>query len=144
MGLVLFACDTKRVFEDFYTTKSEGWNKDSVANFTVAITDTKVDYNLLINCRNLENYPYSNLWLFVDIISPDSMAVRDTLEYQLAYPNGKWTGRGTGGVYENQFTFRSKVFFPDTGNYQFIIQHGMRDETLKGLKDIGIRIEKTK
>lgn len=142
MVLVLYSCDKKRVYEDFYTSGSNGWDKDSVANFEVNIPYSTMSYNILINCRNLENYPYSNLWLFVDVINPDSMAIRDTVEYQLALPNGKWTGNGTGGVYENQFMYRSNVFFPKAGIYKFQIQHGMRDEKLKGMKDIGIRIEK--
>jgi len=137
---LLFSCDRKRVYEDFFTT-SGGWNKDSIANFKVDIKNTSINYNLMINCRNLVNYPYSNLWLFINIISPDSMAIRDTLEFQLAQPNGKWTGKGTGGVYENQFWYRANIFFPNSGNYQIQIQHGMRDENLRGLKDIGVRIE---
>ena len=142
LGLIVFAsCDSRRVYEDYYTTATSGWNKDSVAIFQVPVTDTLAHYNLLVNARNLESYPFSNIWLFVDVISPDSVAIRDTLEYQLAYPNGKWTGKGTGGVYENQFVYRTNIFFPHAGNYTFKIQQGMREPVLKGLKDIGIRIE---
>lgn len=135
------SCDSNRVYEDYYSLGATGWNKDSVAVFQFQVEDTTAHYNLLVNTRNLENYPYSNLWLFVDVTSPDSVAIRDTLEVQLALPNGKWTGKGTGGVYENQFMYRRNVFFPKQGNYTFKIQQGMREANLKGLKDIGFRIE---
>lgn len=138
----MVACDANQVFENYYSTPSSGWNKDTIVAFNVDIKANNDNYNILMNCRNLENYPYSNLWLFVDIISPDGTTATDTLEYQLALPNGKWTGKGTSGVYYNQFNFRKNIYFPVAGSYTFRIQHGMRDDNLKGLKDIGLRLEK--
>ncbi|MBN2805590.1 MAG: gliding motility lipoprotein GldH [Prolixibacteraceae bacterium] len=144
LAVILFAaCDRHRVYESFYSSKDAAWDKYSIARFEIPISQKNRNYNLYINCRNLENYPYSNLWLFIDIMSPDSLTIRDTLEFQLAQPNGKWTGRGTGGVYENQFAYKTNVFFPDTGTYLFQVQHGMRVDELRGLKDIGIRVEYT-
>lgn len=140
---MLLACDRKRVYEEFSAIPASGWEKYSVANFKVPIAQKDRNYNLYLNSRNLENYPYSNLWLFIEIMSPDSVFIRDTLEFQLALPNGKWTGRGTGGVYENQFNYKTNVFFPEIGTYTFQVQHGMRDNELVGLKDIGIRLEYT-
>lgn len=142
--LCLFACDRNRLFEDYYTTGSTGWNKDSVACFLFDIDNQAQSYNLLINTRNLESYPFNNLWLFVDVIAPDSTILRDTVECQLAFPNGKWMGKGTSGIYENKFSYRKNIFFPVKGAYQINIKQGMRDDELKGLNDIGIRVEKTK
>lgn len=140
---ILFgACDTGKIYEGFYTADTKGWHKDSMAVFNFNIQDSSAIYDLLVNTRNLENYPFSNLWLFVDIVAPDSTTVRDTIEYQLAQPNGKWLGTGTGGVYFNSFNYRSKVYFPQSGEYKIKIQHGMRDVSLKGLKNIGLSVAK--
>ncbi len=130
------------MFEDYYTCNSAGWNKDSLAVFSFEIEDSTLRYNLLLSSRNLESYPYSNLWLFVEVLSPNSITISDTIEYKLAEANGKWTGKGTGGVYLNQFGYRSNVFFPQKGTYTVTVQHAMRNNDLKGLKDIGLRIEK--
>jgi gliding motility-associated lipoprotein GldH len=140
---ILFSCDTKRIYEDYYNIDPEGWHKDSIASFNFSIDDTIQYYNLLINTRNLEAYSYSNLWLFVDVIAPDSTVFNDTVEFRLAQPNGKWLGKGSGGVYLCEFMFRTNIFFPETGDYKIKLQHGMRDEKLAKLKDIGIRIEKS-
>ena len=145
LGMVLvsfYSCDKNRVYENFYSTGANGWDKDSVAKFQFDIADIETRYNLYINTRNSEQYPYSNLWLFVEVIAPDHTAIRDTVEYQLALTNGKWSGKGTGGIYLSQLPYRINVFFPVEGTYQVNIQHAMRDEQLKGLTDIGIRIEK--
>jgi gliding motility-associated lipoprotein GldH len=140
--LVVISCDKNRVYEQYRSVESAGWHKDTLLNFDFEIDNSNQAYNLLLNVRNVEAYPFSNLWLFVDIIAPDSTSVRDTLEYTLAHPNGKWTGNGASGVYHNNFMFRSNVFFPVKGNYRFVIQQAMRDDMLKGITNIGLRIEK--
>jgi len=140
--LVVISCDKNRVYEQYLSVDSDGWHKDSILNFDFEIENSNQSYNLLLNVRNIEAYPFSNLWLFVDIIAPDSTSVRDTLEYTLAYPNGKWTGQGSSGVYNNSFVFRSNVFFPVQGNYRFVIQQAMRNDLLKGITNVGLRIEK--
>ena len=38
--------------------------------------------------------------------------------------------------------YKSNVYFPRNGTYKFKIQHGMRVEDLKGIYDIGMKIEK--
>ncbi|HOO84401.1 MAG TPA: gliding motility lipoprotein GldH [Prolixibacteraceae bacterium] len=140
--LITTGCDKNRVYEQYLSVDSAGWHKDSLLVFDFEIDNSNQAYNLLLNVRNIEAYSYSNLWLFADIIAPDSTSVRDTLEYTLAYPNGKWTGQGASGVYNNSFVFRSNVFFPVQGNYRFVIQQAMRNDMLKGITNIGLRIEK--
>lgn len=140
--LLLFACDANQVYEDYYTSASDGWHKDSTADFTFEISDTTSLYNLYVNTRNLENYGYSNLWLFTSITAPDGSVLADTVEFQLALPNGKWTGKGTSGVYHNQYTYRQAVYFPMSGTYTFSIRQGMRETRLDGLRNVGISVEK--
>ena len=76
--------------------------------------------------------------------SPDGKNLTDTLHYDLADEKGKWYGRGFGDVHELNLPYKSNVFFPRKGTYEFKVQHGMRIENLKGIFDIGLRIEKYK
>jgi gliding motility-associated lipoprotein GldH len=139
---VLFSsCNSNRYYEQYYSAGSKGWHKDSVANFSFEIDNTSQNFDIVINTRNLEGYAYSNLWLFVDVVAPDSTIISDTIECELAYPNGKWMGKGTGGVYLCEFDYRSNIFFPIVGKYQIHIAHGMRDTVLANYKDIGLLIE---
>jgi gliding motility-associated lipoprotein GldH len=140
--LVLSSCDKQRVFEDYYTTNNNVWHSDSIADFQFDIQQPNENYNLLFNVRNLESYSYSNLWFFVDIVAPDLTILRDTVECQLALPNGKWLGKGTGGVYHSQFSYRFDITFPEKGIYSISLQQAMREVNLKGISDIGLRIEK--
>ena len=136
------SCDRKRVFESYKTLEEKGWNKDSIVVFNVPLTDTIKNHNLLVNIRNKGTYPYSNIYLFMTIGSPDGTTKTDTVEFTLAEPNGRWKGSGIGGLHDNQILYRNSVFFPRKGTYKFQIKQGMRDNVLHGIRDIGIRIEK--
>ena len=140
--LLLVACDTNRVYEDYKTIDPSGWNKDSVAQFDVDVPEIDQPYNVYINVRNKGNYPNSNLWLFMEIQEPEGKLLTDTIEYILAEKSGKWRGSGIGDLFDNQFVYRKNVVFEKEGTYQFRIQQGMRTEMLKGIHDIGLRIEK--
>lgn len=140
----LMACDQKQIFDSYSEIGSKGWHQDSVLNFNFSIADTVAAHNLYVNIRNKGNYSNSNLWLFMNIDSPDGSRVSDTVEFTLADPTGRWLGSGLGDLHDNRIIYRSNVFFPKTGEYSFSIRHGMRDEILKGIRDVGIRVEKIK
>jgi len=140
--LLIIACDRNRVFEEYQPIPSSGWHKDAIINFNIPIRDTLKNHNLYINVRNDIKYSYSNLWLFIEIEQPGDISVTDTFELSLADPSGKWLGDGFGGVKTRQVMFKRNVFFPVSGEYSFNIQHGMREEELTGITDIGLRVEK--
>ena len=147
LGILLMAgiasCDRKKVFEAYKTLDEKGWNKDSVLIFNVAFTDTLRNHNLYVNIRNKGTYPYSNLWLFLSIGSPDGKLLTDTVEFSLAEPTGRWKGIGIGDLHDNQILYKSSVYFAHKGKYTFHIKQGMRDNVLQGIRDVGLRIEKT-
>lgn len=140
--VILFACDPQKEFESYHSIETSGWNKDSLITFSVDLKNTAGSHNLYINLRNSGDYEFSNLWLFITIKSPDSTVLTDTVEFQLADPSGKWTGNGIGDLFDNQFEYKENIFFPVPGTYEFSIQQGMRSQRLKGIKDVGLRIEK--
>jgi len=140
--LLLVSCDQNRVFESYKTLDQSGWHKDSLLVFPVEVKLTGPSHNLYINLRNSGDYQFSNIWLFINIKSPDGKVLTDTVEFQLADPSGKWQGNGIGDLFDNQFDYKEGVFFPTPGIYEFTIQQGMRSENLKGIQDVGLRIEK--
>lgn len=86
-------------------------------------------------------YPYQNLWIFCNEEQPIGELKRDTIECMLADNFGKWYGRGI-SLFQSSFQIRSKYKFPYAGQYTFSFQQGMRDKNLKGIQEIGFRIEK--
>lgn len=144
-ALILFAlsaCHSTSEYESYHTLESKGWHNDSVLVFPVALNDNQAAHNLYLNIRNQGDYEFSNIWLFINIESPDGSVLKDTVEFKLADETGRWTGTGIGDLFDNQFLYKENIHFPVAGEYKFSIEQGMRAKRLKGIRDIGIRIIK--
>jgi gliding motility-associated lipoprotein GldH len=138
----LVSCDRNRVFEENIVIPSGVWNSRHKVEFSVQIDDQMARYNIYLNVRNAPEYPYSNLFLFLDSRYPDGRISRDTIELTLADYDGRWLGSGMGGVKFNRFLFHRGVKFQQKGNYRFSFEQAMRVNELKGIRDFGLRIEK--
>lgn len=136
------ACTNNEVYLQYQSIPSEGWNKDSLCVFDIQIPDSSANYNVYVNIRNRGEYPYQNLWLFLNVISPDSLVMNDSIECYLADQRGKWLGTGVGAIVEMPVLYQQNIRFEQKGTYRYEIEHGMREDMLIGINDIGIRIEK--
>jgi gliding motility-associated lipoprotein GldH len=139
---LLSSCNSKVVYTNSQTMPEETWKLMDIAAFKVSITDTLNSNNVFFTIRNGSSYPFRNIYLFVTTTSPDGKKITDTLQYNLADEKGKWYGKGFGDIHELNLPYKSNVYFPLKGTYEFKIQHGMRVENLKGVYDFGLRIEK--
>ena len=140
--LVIVSCDPTRVYEENMEVPGQEWNKNNAMVFSPEITDSTLIYNVFLNVRNEGSYSYSNIFLFITTTSPGGQWIKDTLEIPLANSRGKWLGSGIGDLYFNRQLFKYNVRFPTSGVYTFKIEQGMRDTDLKGIRDIGLRLEK--
>jgi gliding motility-associated lipoprotein GldH len=141
--LSLIACSDNRIFEK-NTAISDGiWEVNEKPTFEILVEDTISLYHFFVNIRNTGAYAYSNLFLFLETEYPDGQLSKDTLECFLADAHGKWLGKGSGEIIDNQILFKRNVNFPQPGPYTFRFQQGMRDFKLKEIIDIGLRIEKS-
>ncbi len=146
--LLCMSCDDTGVF-DQYQSIDGGWDKNEVLNFQFEQPDTSNTYDLFVNLRNDNAYPYSNLFLIVNMNFPEGQVVTDTLEYRMAQPDGQWLGQGFTDVKENKLWYKEKVSFGEEGIYNVTVQHAMRKngdvegvDLLPGVLDVGFRIEK--
>ena len=139
--IIFSACVKNDAHIDFYSFKNAEWNKDSVCQFKVNISDTINPHQIFIKTRNNNLYPYQNIWLFVDIKTPLGNIRKDTINFDLADEFGEWYGQGF-SVYELEVPYEKTFIFRQPGNYIFSIRHAMRDDVLKGINEIGIKIVK--
>ena len=145
--IVLISCDKKRVFDE-YKTVGNGWNKDSIVSFDLPAVDIKKQYNLFINIRDNNDYPFNNLFLIVNMEQPDKRTIVDTLEYQMANPDGSLLGEGFTDVKDNKLIYKERMKF-NSGTYKINIKQAVRQTgkvsgvvKLEGITDVGFRIEK--
>ncbi|MCL2167609.1 MAG: gliding motility lipoprotein GldH [Lentimicrobiaceae bacterium] len=138
---LVFSCNHNTFYHKTYAIHNEIWNMDNDLVFDFTISDSLQYYNFYIDVRNTTNYPYQNLSLFFTTQFPDSTVFTDTLNCILSDAYGRWTGKGSGRIKENRFILKSKVRFPQKGNYIFTAQQAMRETDLKGIIDFGITLQ---
>ncbi|MDR1864286.1 MAG: gliding motility lipoprotein GldH [Bacteroidales bacterium] len=138
------SCDFGKVYEDCVRLPEEGWKHTEVARFEAAIDDTAAECNIYVNVRNNTDYKWMELWLFVNTKSPSGKRQRDTLKVMITDERGKWLGHGRIRKFGNSLLLGRKIRFPETGVYTFDYEHGMRDDPLTGIEDVGLRIERCK
>jgi len=142
--LLLLSCNSHVIYTNSERMAKETWALMDIPTFKVPITDTLNSNNVIFTIRSGSAYPFRNIYLFVSTTSPDGKKITDTLQFNLADEKGKWYGKCFGDVHELNLPYKSNVYFPIKGTYEFKIQHGMRIENLKGVYDFGLRIEKYK
>lgn len=147
-AILLVSCDKKRVF-DQYKSFGDSWQKDSIASFTYNNQDTTKAYNLFVNLRSNNDYPFNNIFLIVAMEAPGGLTKVDTLEYQMANPDGTLLGDGFSDIKESKLYFKEKYKFQSVGDYKIGIRQAIRQtgkvggvKALKGLTEVGFRIEK--
>lgn len=147
MILFLISCDEKRVFDD-YKSVGNAWNKDSIVSFDLPKLEPTKQYNLFLNVRNNDNYPFNNLFLLVSLENPDGLTKVDTLEYAMANLDGTLLGEGFSDTKESKLFYKENFKFDKKGQYKLRIQQAVRksgkvkgEKELKGITEVGFRIE---
>jgi gliding motility-associated lipoprotein GldH len=145
-GLLLIfmniSCGKQEIYYRFHELKNESWAQDDTLVFDVdsGLFEVNKPYNLTIETTNSVAYPYQNIWFFVRInIDNDSIFTNTSKEFRLADEFGKWTGSGFGSLYQSSFLL-GLITFKEKRNYRIKLEHGMRDESLKGVDKVGVRI----
>jgi gliding motility-associated lipoprotein GldH len=139
---ILVSCDPSRVSDENTILEKSVWNANNKLKFSVIIPDITRRYNVYLKVRNGTEYPYSNLFLFLTTVTPGGQISRDTLELTLADYDGRWLGSGTGSVKFSKFMLQQGIRFSQKGKYTFELEQAMRVRELKGIRDIGFRIER--
>lgn len=141
--LLCLSCSQSTITHQYESIPQDGWNRDNILNFDVAIDSIQSECNIDIELNYNNKYPYRNLYLFVS--ATDSVASKifsDTLNITLADEYGKWLGDGWGSSYQQVENYKKNYKFPSSGNYNIHIQQGMRDNTVKGIEKVGVKVSK--
>lgn len=132
------------LFQQSHEVPNKNWEADRTFRFKVPVQDTMGSFDFYIDLRNSSNYPYANIYMFVNTAFPNGNTARDTVECILADRRGKWLGDGLGDILDNHILFKENIRFPNSGTYVFEFEQGMREESLPAILDVGISIEKHK
>ena len=145
LGILLssFACQNPNVLVDENQSINQArWTYVNPIKIKVPIVDTAAAYTLFINLRHTEAYAYSNIFIRIKQGNPNKTQTVWRKEYTLANLDGEWLGTGSGNLRSHQLVLFKNYHFSQPGTYVFELEQNMRDNPLKEVSDIGLRVEK--
>ena len=137
------ACtDPAAVIDQNTAVANHNWSYPDRFKYDVKIEDASALYNLYMNLRVTSDYKYSNIFVLISHTGPDKKRIVKRYELKLANKDGEWLGSGSGNLYSYQAPFLTNYKFPAKGLYHFEIEQNMRDNPLREVSDVGLRVEK--
>lgn len=140
ISLLLVGCQKGVIFTEFKALPECGWDMDTELVFTPVMEDSTAVYDMQLIVRHTDRYAYQNLWLFVDVKQDSLLLRRDTIEAMLANERGKWLGSGV-SKYTLPLLYVEEVPLQE-GEYNVVVQQGMREDVLRGITDVGLKVIK--
>lgn len=142
-SLFLISCAKVDVFEKTVPIPSQSWSYDNKPSFTFTITDTTTAYNVFIVLRHTDSYNYNNIWLTVGSQAPGDTMRSQNINLELGNDAKGWEGTGMDDIFEIRKNITpGPVPFKKAGDYTFNLSQIMRENPLKHILNVGIRVEK--
>ncbi|TMI91743.1 MAG: hypothetical protein E6H08_12930 [Bacteroidetes bacterium] len=108
------------------------------------ITDTTALYQVFFVIRHTEKYNYNNIWVNYYYQPPNDTLHKEAREFQLATNEKGWLATGMDDIYEHRIKLAPDAGKLKAGNYKFILENIMREDPLKEVLNVGVRVEKVK
>lgn len=145
LSLCLFfsscSTDESRLLDEFKQVNVNSWTWNQGYKFSFTVTDSTWFYDLDCNLRITGSYSYSNIWLVYQLDGPQ-LSAKNQFEIVLSDNTGKWLGKGQSNLLSYEQTF-AKGLKLKPGTYTLEFFQNMRDEQLKAVSDIGLRVRRS-
>jgi len=137
--MVCIGCGPGPVSSDAVDLDPSGWNALDTAVMEFEVEHADHRHDLQFGLRHGEEYPFSNLYLFVQLEYPNGRMLSDTLECLLAAPDGRWHGEGRRWI-DHRIGYKRGVAFPLEGDYTLKVVHAMRRDPLPGMAELRLSL----
>jgi len=140
-GTVFFtACND--VYRDFQSVKDMKWYKNDIKNFQVNIPEDG-NYDLIFAMRHSTGYPFTTIKIHVEQSTPKGKILEKDAEFPVADENGNYIGDVTGQLWDIEDVFSENTFL-EKGDYTFKISHGMNNNPVILVIDVGLVVRQHK
>lgn len=111
--------------------------------YIVNIDDSMQRFDLSLGVRHRDIYDYTNLYVKVITKLPTGEVKSEVISLPLCDESGKWLGKCAGDICFARILLLKRTYFPIKGSYAFYVMHEMRQDKLKNILDISLRLEKS-
>lgn len=140
---LIISCNQINVFEKTTAIPDHNWYYNQSCNGSFNITDTTSYYDIYVVIRHTDAYKYNNIWLNIGLQMPGDTLVMQKVNLTLGDDANGWYGNGLDDIWEvrKKLTKYPKQF-KKQGVYNYTLSNIMRDNPLKNIMSVGLRIEK--
>ena len=138
------ACNwTTGVFEKNLDFNGHEWPSSKKPDIVFDITDTVSLYNIYIVVRHTDAYHFNNLYIQAGVREPGETQVKTGVyDLQLATNGQGWIGTAMDDIYDARLLIQPKTKFRKSGTYHIILNQLMREDPLKNVLSVGLRVER--
>jgi gliding motility-associated lipoprotein GldH len=140
---ILISCTTVDLYEKNVSLPDHEWKSSYKPEFTFTIKDTNSLYQVYFVMRHTEKYNFNNIWINLYSQPPGDTLHKAPYELQLATNDKGWLASGMDDIYEHRIKLTKPVALK-AGEYKLMLESIMREDPLKNVLNVGIRIEKVK
>ncbi len=142
--MVMTACDPSRVYETNYDFPDRYWAKEIHPAFKFDIPQAG-KYNLYLNVRNESSFKNANLYFTYYVYDSAGEVLDSKLKSEFLFDakTGEPFGRTVlGDIYDHQIPLTS-FDFKHPGAYVFEVEQFTRQDSVWGMRSVGLRVERT-
>lgn len=97
-------------------------------------------YKLVFPATFTESYPYQNIYLYVEVVTPSGKVNGAPYNYILMNEYGEWFEKPSRGKISFELPLGRNIRLDEKGEYKFRVYHYMRNEKLCGISHIGAEV----
>lgn len=135
------ACNYPSTLEKYKTLANETWERDSNYKFEFNIPQPG-NYHISTCIRHTTDYKQKNISCYLTILHQRVEMDKENSDIIIVDNNGRWVGQGLTGLKTVVQPIDRIFHFDSTGVYTVEIKHRMKDKQLKGIKNIGIKMNR--
>jgi gliding motility-associated lipoprotein GldH len=142
--IILCSCNlSSGVFEKNFAIPGQAWESSVKPEISVTIKDTASLYNIFFVIRHSDAYNYNNIWIRATIDRQEESTMKSRqYDLSLATNDKGWLGSAMDDIYEARLLIQPRIRFKQPGDYHITLEQIMREDPLKHILDVGIRLEK--
>jgi gliding motility-associated lipoprotein GldH len=133
------------VFEKNVSIPNTEWQSSFKPEINFSIQDTSSLYDIYLVLRHSDAYKFDNLWIRATVTEPGTAASKSG-QYDLTLANNEkgWLGSAMDDIYETRVLIQPDTKFRKPGSYSMVIEQIMREDPLKHILNVGVRVERVK
>lgn len=142
--LWLWGCHPERLWEEMQSLEGGIWHSQQALSFHFLIRDAAQPCHIFLNTRYEARYPYHNMYVSYTLSDVEGQVLRTGLKEITLFDahRGKPLGRGSSAFFFKEDTLLRRYLFQASGRYTVQLRQFMRVDSLLGVRDIGLRLDR--